>query len=43
MQIKFFAFLVETFQISKVYENEPKHGKCYNDRSLNTAFEVKNA
>ena len=28
MQIKFFAFLEETFQFSKVYENEPKHGKC---------------
>ena len=43
MQIKFFAFLVETFQFSKVYENESKQDKCYNWRSLPVAFEVKYA
>ena len=32
---------METFQFSKVYDNEPKHGKCYNERSLSMAFEVK--
>ena len=42
MQIKYFAFLVETFQFSKVYENQPKHGKYYNERSLRMVFEVKN-
>ena len=34
MLIKLFAFLVETFQFSKVDENKSKHGKCYNERNL---------
>ena len=30
MQNKFFTFLVETFQFSKVNKNESKNDKCYN-------------
>ena len=28
MQVKFFALLLETFQFTKLYENEPKHGNA---------------